>query len=154
MNFLFPFFAALFSNIIAQILKPLLHYFRKDQWVPTLIVESGGFPSSHTSTVTALTLSIGILENFSSTLFVVTFFISLIVIYDAANVRYYAGKNIEITQQLVKDVQELTNVKLDNPVYFEKVKTVLGHRWVEVFGGIVVGSLITLVVYYVLYFIL
>ncbi len=144
---MYPFYAALLANLLAQLLKPVFHYVRTRQWKPLLLIESGGFPSSHTSTVTALTLAVGIQENFSSTIFAVTLGFSLIVAYDAANVRYYAGQNIKITQQLIKDVQMLTQIQLDDPIYLVKVKEVLGHKWTEVFGGIIVGLLMAGIVY-------
>lgn len=145
---MYPFYAALSANLLAQMLKPVFHYIRTRQWKPLLVIESGGFPSSHTSTVTALTLAVGIQENFSSTMFAVTLGFSLIVAYDAANVRYYAGQNIKITQQLIKDIQLLTQVQLDDPIYLVKVKEVLGHKWTEVFGGIIVGLMMAAIIYF------
>ena len=144
---MYPFWAAFIANVVAQALKPLFYYLRTKQWKPMLIIESGGFPSSHTSTVTALTLAVGIQEHFSSTIFAVTLMFGLIVAYDAANVRYYAGQNIRITQQLIKDIQELTKTKLDDPIYLLKIKEVLGHKWTEVIGGFVVGVLLALIIY-------
>ncbi|HBS91044.1 MAG TPA: divergent PAP2 family protein [Erysipelotrichaceae bacterium] len=145
---MYPFWAAILANIVAQLLKPIFHYLRTRQWRPHLIIESGGFPSSHTSTVTALTLSVGIVENFNSTIFAVTLMFGMIVAYDAANVRYYAGQNIRITQQLIKDIQTLTQTKLDDPIYLLKIKEVLGHKWTEVLGGILVGLLIGGLLYF------
>ena len=144
---MYPFWAALIANIVAQALKPLFYYLRTKQWKPILFIESGGFPSSHTSTVTALTLAVGIQERFSSTIFAVTLMFGLIVAYDAANVRYYAGQNIRITQQLIKDIQELTKTKLDDPIYLLKIKEVLGHKWTEVIGGFVVGVVLALIIF-------
>lgn len=145
---MYPFWAAFVSNLLAQSLKPFFYYLRTKQWRPRLLVESGGFPSSHTSTVTALTLAVGIEEKFSSTIFAVTLVFGLIVAYDAANVRYYAGQNIKITQQLIKDIQTLTKTKLDDPIYLLKIKEVLGHKWTEVIGGFVLGVMIALLLYY------
>lgn len=34
--------------------------------------------------------------------------------YDACHVRYYSGKNIELTQQLVKDLREMTGLRFDD----------------------------------------
>ncbi len=146
---MYPFWAALVSNILAQSLKPLFYYLRTRHWRPRLLIESGGFPSSHTSTVTALTLAVGIEEKFSSTIFAVTLVFGLIVAYDAANVRYYAGQNIRITQQLIKDIQTLTKTKLDDPVYLLKIKEVLGHKWTEVIGGFVLGVTIALLLFFI-----
>lgn len=145
---LYPFWAAITANLIAQLIKPVFRYFGTGKWEFKLLVDSGGFPSSHTSTVTALSLAVGIQEKFSSTLFAVVLMFSLIVMYDAANVRYYAGRNIQITQQLIRDIQTLTTIKLDDPVYLLKVKEVLGHQWFEVFGGAVLGLLVASLMFF------
>lgn len=145
---MYPFWAAIIANVIAQILKPFIRYIRTKEWMPHLVIESGGFPSSHTSSVAALTLAVGIQDNFSSTLFAVTLMFALIIAYDAANVRYYAGQNIRITQQLIKDIQILTQTKLDDPIYLTKVKEVLGHKWIEVIGGIALGLMIGGLMYF------
>ncbi len=145
---MYPFWAAIVSNLVAQMLKPVLLYFRLGEWKPGLATDSGGFPSSHTSLVTALCLAVGIQERFSSTIFAVTLIFGLIVAYDAANVRYYAGQNIQITQQLIKDIQILTQTKLDDPIYLMKIKEVLGHKWIEVIGGVVTGLLVASLMYF------
>ena len=135
----YPIISAVIANILAQVLKPLFFYLRSGELDLSLIFESGGFPSSHTSLVTALTLSYGYLSNFQSQYFFISLVFSLTVIYDAANVRYYAGQNIKMTKQLIKDIEVLTKTTLSNPVYQQKIKEVLGHKWVEVVGGLLIG---------------
>ncbi|MBQ1505165.1 MAG: divergent PAP2 family protein [Erysipelotrichales bacterium] len=135
----YPLCSALISLVLAQALKPFIYWFKEHKWIPLLAFSSGGLPSSHSAAVAGLTLAVGFQENFSSTLFAVSVIFSVIVVYDAANVRYYAGKNIEITQQLIKDLEELSEIHLDDPIYLEKVKNVLGHKWSEVISGIVLG---------------
>ena len=66
------------------------------------------------------------------------------VLYDACHVRYYSGKNIELTQQLIKDLRDMTGLTFSDPIYQEKLKTILGHKVVEVIGGFVLGLLIPL----------
>lgn len=139
---LFPLCAAIAANLTAQIVKPIFYYRFHKEWRFSLIFDSGGFPSSHTALVTALSIAVAVKEGLDSTLFAITLIFSLIVCYDAANVRYYAGQNIQITQQLIKDIQELTQTKLDDPIYMTRVKNILGHKWIEVFGGILWGALI------------
>jgi len=141
---MYPFWSAMCSAALAQFLKPFIYYLKDKEWKFSHIKDSGGFPSSHSAMVSALAMSVGIQEKFSSTIFAVTLTMAVIVIYDAANVRYYSGQNIRLTQQLVKDVQELLQTKLDDPIYSVKLKNVLGHKWVEVFGGIALGILIAL----------
>lgn len=142
---LYPLVTALLSNILAQVLKTVVYYYRTGKWDFHWVLASGGFPSSHSSTVTALSLSIGIQEGFDSAIFAVTIIFSFIVMYDACHVRYYSGKNIELTQQLVKDLREMTGLHFDDPIYQEKLKNVLGHKFVEVIGGFVVGLAVPLI---------
>ena len=142
---LYPLVTALLSNILAQVLKTVVYYYRTGKWDFHWVIASGGFPSSHSSTVTALSLSIGIQEGFDSAIFAVTTLFSFIVMYDACHVRYYSGKNIELTQQLVKDLREMTGLHFDDPSYQEKLKNVLGHKFVEVIGGFVVGLAVPLI---------
>ena len=119
---LYPLVTALLSNVLAQVGKTVVYYYRTGKWDLHWVIASGGFPSSHSSTVTAL-----------------------IVMYDACHVRYYSGKNIELTQQLVKDLREMTGLRFDDPIYQEKLKNVLGHKFVEVIGGFVVGLIVPLI---------
>ena len=145
---MYPFWSAILSALLAQLLKPIIYYFKTGKWRLHLVIDSGGMPSSHTALVSALALSVGLQERFSSTLFAVTLVLAVIVIYDAANVRYYSGQNIKVTQQLVKDVQENLHTEFDDPIYQIKLKDVLGHKWMEVFGGLVLGALIALIFHY------
>ena len=141
----FPLICALVSNVVAQVAKTFVYYYRTGTWDLHWVLASGGFPSSHTSTVTALSLAIGIQEGFDSTIFAVTAIFSFIVMYDACHVRYYSGKNIELTQHLIKDLKEMAGLNLDNPIYQEKLKTILGHKGIEVIGGFIVGLIIPMI---------
>ena len=145
---MYPFWSAILSALLAQLLKPIIYYFKTTKWNLHLVIDSGGMPSSHTALVSALALSVGLQEAFSSTIFAVTLVLAVIVIYDAANVRYYSGQNIKVTQQLVKDVQENLHTEFDDPIYQIKLKDVLGHKWMEVIAGLLLGALIALVFHY------
>lgn len=131
----YPLIAAILANSLAQLLKPLFYYFQTKKWVWSQIFESGGFPSSHTSLVIALTFALGLKSNFMSNEFFISLVFSLTVIYDAANVRYYSGQNIRLTRQLINDMEHLLKTNFESPIYKEKIKQVLGHKWVEIFGG-------------------
>lgn len=141
-KFLIPIWVSIISLLIAQFLKPFFYYFKNRVWDWDLILSSGGFPSSHSAIVAALSVYIGLQERFSSPLFAVTVSFSIIVIYDAANVRFYSGENIRITQQLLKDLQENKVIDLSQPIYKTKFKEALGHKWHEVIGGILLGGLL------------
>lgn len=106
---------------------------------------SGGFPSSHSALVSALAVSVGLTEQFRSSIFAVTLSLAVIVIYDAANVRYYSGQNAKVTQQLIRDLKERYPDLFTDPVYETKLKQVLGHKWREVIGGVLLGITVALI---------
>ena len=144
---MFPFYAAILACVIAQVLKPFLYYLINRKWEFIRIFSSGGMPSSHVALVSSLCLAVGLVEKFSSTIFAVTLAISLIIAFDAANVRYYSGQNIALTKKLIDDLVELGNLKAEDPIYHKKMKEVLGHTYIEVIGGAITG-LITCYLYY------
>lgn len=151
MSSIYPLLAALLANVLAQVLKPFVLYLRTKKFDVHQCIACGGFPSSHSSTVSALTIAIGMSEGFDSTFFAITCVFSFIVIYDATNVRYYAGKNIQLTKQLIRDLETLKGLKFSDPIYQEKIKSVLGHKFIEVLGGILLGILVALVLYELLH---
>lgn len=142
MRTMYPLWAALLANVLAQVIKPIVYYYRTERFDIHYTFACGGFPSSHSSTVTALALAVGITEGFDSTMFAIAFILAVIVIYDAVNVRYYAGKNIQLTKQLISDLEEMISLKLDDPIYHEKMKEVLGHRFIEAAGGLILGLVV------------
>lgn len=143
---MYIFWSALLAAILAQLLKPVIYYFFiEKKWDWLLIKASGGFPSSHSAMVSALALSVGLQEGFTSTFFAITLTFACIVVYDAANVRFYSGQNAKITQQLVKDLKEEHPNDFTDPIYSIKLKLVLGHKWAEVFGGVIFGLIIALI---------
>ena len=128
MSSIYPLVAALLANVIAQVLKPIVLYFRTKELDVHQCIACGGFPSSHSSTVTALTIAIGMNECFDSALF-------------------YAGRNIQLTKQLISDLETLKGLKFNDPIYHEKIKSVLGHKFIEILGGILLGILVSLSMY-------
>lgn len=145
-----PFMSAMSAAVLAQALKPLFWWLRHKKWHWKLMGASGGFPSSHSAMVSALAVSVGMQEQFRSSIFAVTLTLAVIVIYDAANVRYYSGQNAKVTQQLIRDLKEKYPDLFTDPVYETKLKQVLGHKWREVIGGILLGIAVALLLYRVL----
>lgn len=128
----------LFGLVSAQVLKPFFGFIRHRKFNLEIVFASGGFPSSHTSFVVGTTTAIALKEGLSSPSFALGLVVSMIVMYDAMNVRYYAGKNIELTQQIIKDLKK-HEFKLDNPLYINNLKEILGHERLEVLGGFILG---------------
>lgn len=141
MKQLYPIWVSFSALIIAQLLKPIFHYYKTKEWNYKLMFDSGGLPSSHSAMVSALVLSVGFVEQFSSSIFAVTVVFAFIVMYDAANIRFYAGRNIQTTRQLIRDLKanKIHSPLLDNPIYEAPTKEILGHSWLEVICGALLG---------------
>lgn len=148
---MYTLYAAGLAALVAQILKPFCHRFISHQWKWKLFFATGGMPSSHSAAVASLTLATGLKDGFDSTGFAIALVFGLIVCYDAANVRYYAGQNIELTEKIVNDLRELALLSVDDPVYEKKMKEVLGHTYVEVFFGLILGLAVSGILYLIMH---
>ena len=100
--------------------------------------ETGGMPSSHSSTVSALSTSIGIVYGTNSAIFAITLIFSGIVMYDAAGIRRAAGKQAGVINQML----EKFTAKIGEKIHDEKLKELLGHTPFEVLVGCVLGFLV------------
>jgi len=132
---------SLISLIIAQGLKLFTKYFVTREWDWRVLLSTGGMPSSHTSLVTTLTLSIGLLVGFDSIDFAISFVFSAVVIHDSMGIRYEAGKHASILNQIGKDIAHIVQRK---ELYEEKFKELLGHKPIEVFAGFLLGIVIAI----------
>ena len=78
MRTFYPLISAILANLLAQLFKPLFYYLRTGKRDLSLVAESGGFPSSHTSMVIGLTFAIAYQEGFDSNFFFICVVFSLI----------------------------------------------------------------------------
>lgn len=124
------------SWAIAQFIKIIIDLYTTKKLDLNLIMSSGGMPSSHSSFVTSLAASTGILYGFDSVYFSITFVLAIVVMYDAAGVRRAAGKQAATLNRLLD--------KLDIQVD-ERLKELLGHSPVEVTVGAVLGIVISVI---------
>ena len=97
-------------------------------------VVTGGMPSAHSATVTALCLSILWTEGWRSSTFVLSAVLAVVVIRDALGVRRTAGEEGKTINSIIR----LAHVRTP-PVHYS-----LGHTPTEVAVGIVIGALVAL----------
>lgn len=138
--------SALFSWIIAQLLKIIIEMMRKQKlktkdFVLRAFFGTGGMPSSHSATICAVALSIGLREGFSSSLFAFAVVLVIITIRDATGVRFSTGKTAEAINKLLAIQHKKYNIP------FERIKEVRGHTPLETFVGAIVGILVSLGMY-------
>src|SRR5699024_1739488 len=108
-------------------------------------------PSSPSSAVFAFSTVLHISEGGSSGLFAIAFIFSVITMFDASGVRREAGENAIILNQLVKDFRKLVDQAShwQDKEEYEKIaelKTLLGHKPIEVFVGALTGIGIAFVI--------
>jgi len=136
--------AAMISWLLGQGLKFPFEYLINKRWDWTIMFSTGGLPSSHSAVVTAVALSIGLIDGFDTSLFALAAATGLIVIYDAAGVRRQAGFHAERINQIMRDFLESGHFEQ------EDLKEMLGHSPCEVVSGIVLGVLISLAVVFLM----
>lgn len=137
-----PLAAAVIAWFAAQLIKVILVSFSSKKIDMSRFVGSGGMPSSHSSTVCALSTAIGFTDGFSSSLFSLSVIMALIVMYDAAGVRRAAGQQARILNKIIEDWGKASSAEKE-----KKLKELLGHTPKEVFAGAVLGIAIGLIIY-------
>ncbi|MDR2795104.1 MAG: divergent PAP2 family protein [Spirochaetaceae bacterium] len=135
------FLSALTSFLFAQFIKFVIIITKRiknsrSELLKVFIWRTGGMPSSHAATVTALTVTVGIREGINSNLFIVSLFISLIVLRDALGVRHSSGVQARTMNMLGRVLSERFQIE------YHPVKEILGHRPLEVVVGCFIGFFI------------
>ncbi|NLK40235.1 MAG: divergent PAP2 family protein [Clostridiales bacterium] len=133
--------SAIIAWFLAQVLKIFTNNFKRREFSFSLFVASGGMPSSHSSSVCAMTTSTAIVCGLDSHEFAITFILSLIVMYDAAGVRRAAGEQAKALNKLIQHL-----LKGETEIANKDLKELIGHTPVEVFAGALLGILVALVV--------
>lgn len=95
---LIPFIALL----VAILLKGIVHA-AKGRFSFSNMLGSGGMPSAHSTFVVSLATSMGIKYGPWSDMFLICLVFSIIIIYDAMNVRYQAGLHAKALNELTPD---------------------------------------------------
>lgn len=99
---------------------------------------SGGMPSGHTASFLGLTTFLGLKTGFMSGLFVLALAMTIIVVYDAVNVRYAVGEQGKLLNIIAES---------DDNEETRKMKVVEGHTIPQVCVGAALGILLGSVSY-------
>ena len=135
--------AVVISLIAAQVLKVLTEWITMGKLDTHRIRGTGGMPSSHSSSVTALATSVGFECGLGSAEFSISVVLAFVVMYDAMGIRRAAGRHAEILNELV---QELSDTFRDG-FQPQKLRTLLGHTFPQVIFGALLGIVVSLIIY-------
>lgn len=121
---------------VAQSLK-VIHTLIVDKRFNILrFVGSGGMPSSHSAFVMSMSTATGKIHGFDSTIFALSLGFALIVMYDAAGVRYAVGKQAIILNQMIEDFHLR---RKDKKLTEHRLMELVGHTRYEVLVGAILG---------------
>ncbi len=134
-----PLVSAIMAALIAQFMKPFLMFLIEKRFDSSLFFSTGGMPSSHTAAVVALCTSLFILEGWQNYYFAISLTFAAITIHDAMGIRRAAGKQAEIINEWSKIFSRIHEEGQFTP---ENLKTMLGHSFLQVFGGFILGLVI------------
>lgn len=133
------------SLLVAQISKFFIDAIVNKKINESILISTGGMPSSHSALVTSLAVSIGLFEVYEtgkvSTIFAIALVLALVVVHDSMGVRYEASKHARELNQIKLRLNLIENIDVEE----KKLKEALGHKPREVFAGILLGALIAVI---------
>jgi acid phosphatase family membrane protein YuiD len=108
----------------------------KAQEVIDCYFRSGGMPSGHTASFVSLTVYLGMRYGFLSGIFALALAMTIIVVYDAVNVRYAVGEQGKLLNLIAET---------DNNKNTRKMKVIEGHTVPQAIVGGILGIVLGLI---------
>ena len=122
---------------LAQLLKLLFGLVREKRLDLRYFVASGGMPSAHSATVSALATAAAMTQGLSSVAFAITAIVAMVVMYDAAGVRRAVSQQSIILNRIVRELLE----KRPKGEVERDLREFIGHTPFQVIAGAVLGIL-------------
>ncbi len=122
---------------LAQFSKLLFELIFNQKWRPSVLIETGGMPSSHSALVTGTAAGVGLQLGFNDPIFALASTIAFIVMYDASGIRRSAGLTAAKVNQISKDNPNQSTSEI-------MLKESLGHTKIEVLVGSFLGPMVAL----------
>jgi len=118
------------AMILTHFLKFVTYWakgkFKKPREALRLALRSGGMPSGHSADMVALSTYLGLWRGFDSAIFALAVGVSIIVMFDAMNVRYAVGEMGKVL----------------NDVSGKKMRVYAGHTLPQVIAGALLGVVV------------
>ena len=126
---------------IAQCVKVLLGVIREKRFNFKWFIGTGGMPSSHAASATALATTCGLQEGFDSIPFALAAVFALVTMFDAQGVRRSTGQQAEILNRILDDMYWKGRIES------QRLKELIGHTPIEVLIGAVLGFCLAILFY-------
>lgn len=141
-----PLIIAAIAWLTAGVLKVLVELRVNKKFSPSRVIGAGGMPSSHTSTVVALAISLGYYEGLRSATFALAVIFTIIVIHDAVGVRLETGKQAKVLNTMMFESNAFSELDFETAL-----KEYVGHTPSQAFVGAIVGIVVATVMILVVY---
>ncbi len=142
-----PFIIPLFIGGLIQVIKVLVDILaHKRKFSISAFWIAGGFPSVHSGISSSITTLVGLIYGLDSMTFAICLTFAILFWYDAANVRYEAGKHAKYINEIKDELKSFSFIDYK----LQDLQERLWHTSTEVVGGILVGSITTVAIYYLL----
>ena len=123
---------------LAQFIKVFIGLIRKKEIDLRYFISSGGMPSAHSATVSALATSVAILEGIGSAVFGVAVILAIIVMYDAAGVRRSVGRQSAVLNRIIAELRDRRPIaELEHNLW-----VFIGHTPFQVIVGSAMGIVV------------
>jgi acid phosphatase family membrane protein YuiD len=119
--------------IVASFIKMIIAWIKTRQFDFVYLVSTGGMPSSHSATVSALAFAVGYTEGFGTPIATIAWGYAVITMFDAATVRRAAGEHAKVLNAIMRDFKDMKFPKA------KRFKELLGHTRKEVMWGMATG---------------
>ena len=106
------------SWFLAQVFKTISNFILTKKFSIERLFGDGGMPSGHTATVVSVAVAAGLYEGFDSAVFAIAMILAIVVMHDAMNVRYQAGKQAEL-------LNVMAEIKLQDKGYRDMQITII-----------------------------
>ena len=130
---------AVVAWFVAQLAKVVLILLLEKRLDIRGMVASGGMPSSHTATVSALAAAVGMIEGLGSVVFAMAAVLAVVVMYDAAGVRRAVGFQAHVINRMIKDFRFRRGPL---SLYEKDLREIIGHTPFQVYVGCALGILV------------
>ncbi|XP_028772155.1 uncharacterized protein LOC114729331 [Neltuma alba] len=141
----YPLISAFVAFVVAQSIKFFSVWFKERRCDFRQLIDSGGMPSSHAATVTALAAAVGLREGVGGSLFAIALVLACIVMYDASGVRLQAGHQAEVLNQIIYELPAEHPLAERIPL-----RELLGHTPFQVLVGGILGGVIAAIGYLII----
>ncbi|XP_076889356.1 uncharacterized protein LOC143540087 [Bidens hawaiensis] len=134
--------SALLAFAIAQSIKVFTTWYKEKRWDLKQLLGSGGMPSSHSATVSALAVSVAFQDGIGGTTFAIALILACVVMYDATGVRLQAGRQAELLNQMVYELPPEHPLADSRPL-----RELLGHTPPQVAAGSLLGFVTAVIIH-------